>query len=1521
ITIVPGDVVDLENPFETPSPRTDGRMGSGLAIEGDYAFAGAGGCNTNNQSEAADAGEGYIFRRNLTANQWEYVSTVQPTAPIAKQGFGGVADLSGNYLIVGNCRHLENTSASASDVAAYIFKGNGDTWAQHAKLDNASATKAFGAAVAIDGDYAVVGDYLYDSESGWIHLYKRNGDTWTLVESLDGSINDATDFGRAVAIDDGYVAVGMKEAYGSGGVSVYPIGDDGFGAEVSLTPFDDNLANDTQNMDFGHAVALSGRWLLVGADDADDDRGAAFIFYRNDDGSWSRRQKLQPDNLQDNSGGAGTGDDFGWSVGINDDVAIIGVPDRDTFRGQVYLYRYNGEVWVEQQQLIASDRVPNDKFGYTVAIDQARAVIGVPQRTVGSSAEAGAIFINEVVSAPDAVAASDGTLSNRVQVSWTDDAINEEKYLIYRDGALLQEVGANATSYNDTDASAGTVHLYCVAAFKERDGASAQVCDPGWRPADGAISGRIASQQGAGIQGVDVCAVPSADSPLAAGGALLFDGLGSGIVVGNEAAYDFSSTPGYTVELWINAAEENFAEHAPYHLISQWGSGGAGNAAYVLALREDLNVSISNHTGSTNHSVNSGGLITPGEWVHVAGTFDSATNELRIYINGVLQGTTTDASAPQRSDIYDLMFGVEPSGGNEFRGLMDEIRIWNVARTEAQILAAMKVPLTGDEDNLVGYWPIQQGGGNVVGNFTQNGLHGTANPGVYWTSEAAPLNDCTATDSDGNYQLLRIRYGEQTAFQVTPTDAIRQFQPPVKSISLTTASPVQNEVNFTDVSAYTVSGVVQYAGTTVDGNAFTCPVEGVQMLLDGVFRSESEADGAFAVPAGLGTRTLTAELETQAENGDVTVVHSFTPAQHTLDVQGDLFNINFVDDTRRPLVLNVQGGCGHSIGTATVRVTTANSCFTSDVALSSGTPTVLALPPQAYQVQVLDVQDVPAGLDRADILAFFDALGVQDIDLTATAANAPDTLTLTYRAPATLSISGFEAKDQLSESTCAAGAPLSVLDDKGNLLQTLPHVPVLFGQSGETTQPIPMTIKLVEQYGTESCAVEGVTVSVLDQINDQGAPIELITNAEGIAVYQEDQGTLPNNTAGPSAGDRYQTYANTSNVTEGLVVDGVNRSFQKALTASVNIEGRDQLSETAWAVVLGRRTRTGTFSTLPTIDVPMHVLRDPPGDASFSYLTKGESVCQNYGFEGAFTLSGATDLKIETGLEFEAGFFGFTTETDVEVSPGFEHSLSGTITSGGTWETCLTLGSTISTSDAATFIGEAADVFVGVGTNFKLALSDKLEATAACEIELSEVASVGFDEDKAFETVYTYTRGQIENTIIPTLEGLKATDSDHEDRYQDGIDSWEAQLAYDEIEKKAVANACSDLEGTLRNQPKADICANLIEAKNTTLDALQTDVMEQCTTNLSGDDSDTTSACEGLVDPVIDQLRNNLSPEAQKENRSFDAGASYSYTHTRDRITTFDFGVEVEFSNVWKYNVKSTAAGNGGELETSIGVT
>jgi hypothetical protein len=143
--------------------------------------------------------------------------------------------------------------------------------------------------------------------------------------------------------------------------------------------------NDDQ---FGFSVTVSGTNMVVGVPYKGNDAcpagkscnsGAVYLF-KSDGNTW-----VPSDTLSKLTAGVPADvDKFGWSVAIDGDQIAVGAPFRNEGNlesGAVYLFRYDGSTWVpdgSQEKLTASSPKGYEWFGFSVALDGNKLVVGAP---------------------------------------------------------------------------------------------------------------------------------------------------------------------------------------------------------------------------------------------------------------------------------------------------------------------------------------------------------------------------------------------------------------------------------------------------------------------------------------------------------------------------------------------------------------------------------------------------------------------------------------------------------------------------------------------------------------------------------------------------------------------------------------------------------------------------------------------------------------------------------------------------------------------------------------------------------------------------------------------------------------------------------------------------------------------------------------------------------------------------------------------------------------------------------------
>jgi hypothetical protein len=301
-------------------------FGAAVAIDGNTAVVGAPGDY-----------KAYVFAWDGAA--WIEEAGLIPGIPAPALGFGQAVAISGDCAIVGS-----------STNAAFIFRRTGTTWAEESKLvpppPADTAGSGFGGAVALQGDVAIVGDrWGTDSvvAQGIAYVFRRQNGTWNLEATLTPPDPIAYDeFGASIAIDGDYIVVGAPGVTSNGrpdvgGAYVFQRIGTTWQLRRKLEPSNTHSVND-----YGEAVAISGNYLVVG-DPAQHlpvaGTGAAYL-YRRTGTDWV----LMPPRIVPSDAGTDFYDMFAWfgrSVAVSAFGALVGAPgNTDTLREQGAAYFY-----------------------------------------------------------------------------------------------------------------------------------------------------------------------------------------------------------------------------------------------------------------------------------------------------------------------------------------------------------------------------------------------------------------------------------------------------------------------------------------------------------------------------------------------------------------------------------------------------------------------------------------------------------------------------------------------------------------------------------------------------------------------------------------------------------------------------------------------------------------------------------------------------------------------------------------------------------------------------------------------------------------------------------------------------------------------------------------------------------------------------------------------------------------------------------------------------------------------------
>ena len=174
---------------------------------------------------------------------------------------------------------------------------------------------------------------------------------------------------------------------------------------------------------------------------------------------------------------------------------------------------------------------------------------------------------------------------------------------------------------------------------------------------------------------------------------LSFDGSNDYANLGSATSLSISD--GITVTSWV------YHNNGSGHIANQgggWGSYGYSLFWYNGKIRIELQKSgqktISDNTAPTS-----------GAWHHIAFTWETNSDVIKTYIDGVQSSTTQTFSGPIGTPNENLNIGRKQNNGYYFNGSIDDVTIWNIALSATEIQNYMTTNPTGTETGLVGFGP------------------------------------------------------------------------------------------------------------------------------------------------------------------------------------------------------------------------------------------------------------------------------------------------------------------------------------------------------------------------------------------------------------------------------------------------------------------------------------------------------------------------------------------------------------------------------------------------------------------------------------------------------------------------------------------------------------------------------------------------------------------------------------------------------------------------------------------------
>jgi hypothetical protein len=326
----------------------DDEFGNSVAVSGNTAIIGAWGKNSlylpgAPMTAVAPQGAAYVFTCSRNPCTWTQQQELTAADGASGDVFGYTVAVGGKTAIIGA------PYRNSYQGAAYVFTCSGTpcTWTQQQVLTAADGARGdvFGYSVAVSGKTAIIGAIGNNSSRGAAYVFTCSGTpcTWTqqqVLTAADGASADV--FGTRVAVSGATAVIGAPgKTIGNnslqGAAYVFTCS----GTPCTWTQQHELTASDGASRDeFGTRVAVSGNTVIIGNNSS---QGAAYVFTCSGiPCTWKVRRRLpfsthKQQQVLTAADGA-RGDEFGYSVAVSGNTAIIGAAYKNSYQGAAYVF-------------------------------------------------------------------------------------------------------------------------------------------------------------------------------------------------------------------------------------------------------------------------------------------------------------------------------------------------------------------------------------------------------------------------------------------------------------------------------------------------------------------------------------------------------------------------------------------------------------------------------------------------------------------------------------------------------------------------------------------------------------------------------------------------------------------------------------------------------------------------------------------------------------------------------------------------------------------------------------------------------------------------------------------------------------------------------------------------------------------------------------------------------------------------------------------------------------------------------
>lgn len=310
------------------------------------------------------------------------------------------------------------------------------------------------------------------------------------------------------------------------------------------------------------------------------------------------------------------------------------------------------------------------------------------------------------------------------------------------------------------------------------------------------------------------------------GAAIKLDGSGDLINLGSALTNSLNGGNKITIEAWVNTAT-NSGSHGPIIGNYQTNNGGAFS---FLVRRENAHHVFWVGNNTNQYATVSLNTSTLNTWIHLACVWNGTTAS--VYVNGVLTASTNPAMAALQNTVNHVYIGGAPLATEHFNGMIDEVRVWDVARTKCEINTFKNCEIPNNTPGLLVNYHFNQGiaagsntavtslidatSNNLTGTLTAITLTGTSSN---WVAPGGVVSGFTTALAGPSYSATSLSVCSGNTLSLASTGATSFSWAPT-TVTNNVAFTPSASTNYTITNSNSTTGCsnTAVASVTVNNN-------------------------------------------------------------------------------------------------------------------------------------------------------------------------------------------------------------------------------------------------------------------------------------------------------------------------------------------------------------------------------------------------------------------------------------------------------------------------------------------------------------------------------------------------------------------------------------------------------------------------------------------------------------------------------------------------------------------------------